>query len=62
MNKKLLVLTLLLAGNTLFADRWLILPPRIENTAGGESLGASAQAGTTAADLARVRAPGGSNA
>ena len=56
MNKKLLILTLLLMERSLYADRWLILPPRIESTANAESLVASAQTSTAAADLARAMA------
>lgn len=56
MNKKILVLGFLLAGNTLFADRWLVLPPRMENTANTESLATAGQSNPAPADLARAMA------
>ncbi|GAB4423980.1 MAG: hypothetical protein OHK0011_04210 [Turneriella sp.] len=56
MDKKILLYGFLLAGNTLFADRWLVLPPRIENTVNSESLVTAGQNTAAAADLARAMA------
>ncbi len=56
MHKKLLIIPLLLISKSLMADRWLILPPRIESIASAESLKTPPHASTDAADLARAMA------
>lgn len=54
MKRKYLVLTLFLAGSALLADRWLVLPPRMEIAAGADTAGFSVQPATAAGDLARA--------
>jgi hypothetical protein len=56
MKIKFVVLSFLLTGSTVFADRWLILPPRLENALSAESLKTSTDTDATAAELARAMA------